>query len=66
MMNQKDKKIADQKEKIQNRDKLIKYQTNKIAELEALIRQVKVVSSSNRYGNAEVYLRKINELVRPL
>ena len=65
-MTKKDRKIANQKVMIQNRDKLIEYQTNKIAKTESILRQVSVIASSNNYGNPEAYLRKINELVRPL
>lgn len=66
MMSSKDRRIANQKVMIQNRDKLIGRQEDKIVKLEAIIRQVRTIASSNRYGNAEAYLRKINELVRPL
>lgn len=66
MMTKKDREIANQKVKIANRDKFINYQTNKIARLEATIRQISTIASNNSYGHAEVYLRKILELVRPL
>ena len=66
MMSSKDRRIANQKVMIQNRDKLIKHQEDKIAKLEAVIRQIRTIASSNRYGNAEAYLRKINELIRRL
>ena len=62
-MTQKDRKIANQKQMIENRDKLLKYQTEKVAKLEAIIRQVSAIASSNNYEHPEVYLRKINELV---
>lgn len=63
-MNRKDRKIANQKVMIQNRDKLIDYQVKRISKLEAIIRQINVLASSNKYGNEKAYLRKINELVR--
>ena len=61
-MNRKDRKIANQKVMIQNRDKLIDYQVKRISKLEAIIRQINVLASSNKYGNEKAYLRKINEL----
>ena len=64
MMTKKDREIANQKVKIANRDKFINYQTDKIAKLEATIRQISTIVSSNNYGNPEAYLRKINELIR--
>ena len=64
MMTSKDRRIANQKVMIENRDKLIEHQENKIVKLEAIIRQVRTIASSNKYGNAEAYLRKINELIR--
>lgn len=65
MFSQKDGRIANQAVMIRNRDKLIKRQEEKIAELEATIMQVRVMSSMNKYNHPEIYLRKINELVRP-
>ena len=65
-MTKKDRKIANQKTMINNRDKLIEYQKNKIVKLETIIRQINIIASSNHYGNPEAFLRKINELVRPL
>lgn len=65
MLKNKDRKIANQAVMIRNRDKLIKRQEEKIAELEATIMQVRVISSMNKYNHPEIYLRKINELVRP-
>ena len=65
MFSQKDRRIANQAVMIRNRDKLIKRQEEKIAELEATIMQVRVISSMNKYNQPEIYLRKINELVRP-
>lgn len=64
MFSQKDRRIANQAVMIRNRDKLIKRQEEKIAELEATIMQVRVMSSMNKYNHPEIYLRKINELVR--
>ena len=49
---------------IRNRNELIKKQEEKIAKLEATIMQVRVISSMNKYNHPEIYLRKINELVR--
>lgn len=66
MFTQKDRRIANQAVMIKNRDKLIKNQSNKISKLEAIIMQVGVMSSMNNYNHPEIYLRKINELVRPL
>lgn len=65
MFTRKDREIANKEVKISGRDKVIKYQEGKIAKLEAKIREVREIASSNRYGNAEAYLRKINELLRP-
>ena len=65
MFSQKDRRIANQAVMIRNRDKLIKRQEEKIAELEATIMQVRIMSSMNKYNHPEIYLRKINELVRP-
>ena len=50
-MTQKDRKIANQEVMIKNRDKLLKYQTEKVAKLEATIRQISAIASSNKYGN---------------
>ena len=66
MFTKKDRKIANQKVMIKNRDKLIKGQEEKIAKLEATIMQVRVMASMNNYNHPEIYLRKIKELVRPL
>jgi len=66
MMTQKDRKIANQRVMIRNRDKVIERQANKIAELESTIRSVRAITSMNNYSHPEVYLRKIKELVRPL
>ena len=65
MLKNKDRKIANQKIMISNRDKLIKYQEEKIEKLEAKIMQIRVISGMNKYNHPEIYLRKINELVRP-
>ena len=65
MFSQKDRRIANQAVMIRNRDKLIKRQEEKIAELESTIMQVRVISSMNKYNQPEIYLIKINELVRP-
>ena len=63
-MTQKDRKIANQEAMIKNRDKLLKYQTERVAKLEATIRQISTIASSNKYGNERAYLSKINDLVR--
>lgn len=65
MFSQKDRRIANQAVMIRNRNELIKRQEEKIVELEATIMQVRVMSSMNKYNHPEIYLRKINELVRP-
>jgi len=65
MITKKDRKIANQEVMIKNRDKLLKYQTEKVAKLEAILRQVSVIASNNKYGNERAYLANINELVRP-
>lgn len=62
MFTKKDREIANQGVKISGRDKVIKYQEGKIARLESIIRQIDVLANSNRYGNAEAYLRKIKEI----
>ena len=64
MFSQKDRRIANQAVMIRNRNELIKKQEEKIAKLEATIMQVRVISSMNKYNHQEIYLRKINELVR--
>lgn len=64
MFSQKDRRIANQAVMIRNRNELIKKQEEKIAKLEATIMQVRVMSSMNKYNHPEIYLRKINELVR--
>lgn len=64
MFSQKDRRIANQAVMIRNRNELIKRQEEKIAKLEATIMQVRVISSMNKYNHPEIYLRKINELVR--
>lgn len=66
MMTQKDRRIANQRAMIRNRNEIIERQTNKIAELEATIAQIKIFASMNNYSHPEVYLRKIKELVRRL
>lgn len=63
MFTRKDREIANQKVKILSRDKVIKYQEEKIAKLETTIKAISSIVSSNRYGNAEAYLRKINEVI---
>lgn len=65
MFSQKDRRIANQAVMIRNRNELIKRQEEKIAELETTIMQVRVISNMNKYNHPEIYLRKINELVRP-
>ena len=64
MFTKKDRQIANQKVMIKNRDKLIKEQEEKIAKLEATLRAVRAMASMNDYNHPEIYLRKINELVR--
>ena len=64
MFSQKDRRIANQAVMIRNRNELIKKKEEKIAKLEATIMQVRVISSMNKYNHPEIYLRKINELVR--
>ena len=64
MFTKKDRQIANQKVMIKNRDKLIKEQEEKIAKLEATLRAVRAMASMNDYNQPEIYLRKINELVR--
>ena len=64
MFSQKDRRIANQAVMIRNRNELIKKEKEKIAKLEATIMQVRVISSMNKYNHPEIYLRKINELVR--
>ena len=61
-MSSKDRKIANQNVMIKNRDKLIEHQTKRVAQLEATLKQIKAISSSNKYNHPEIYLRKINEL----
>lgn len=62
MFTQKDRKIANQRVMIQNRDKLIGRQRDKIAKLESKLRQIEIFASMNNYSHPEVYLRKIKEL----
>lgn len=64
MFTKKDRRIANQTVMIKNRDKLIKGQEEKIAKLEATLRAVRAMASMNNYNHPEIYLRKINELVR--
>lgn len=64
MFTKKDRQIANQKVMIKNRDKLIEKQSQRIANLEATIMQVRAMASMNNYNHPEIYLRKINELVR--
>ena len=64
MITRKDRKIANQKVMIDNRDKLIKYQEEKIAKLEAKLLNIKAMTEMNNYSYPEVFLRKINELAR--
>jgi hypothetical protein len=63
MFTRKDRKIANQKAKIENRDILIRNQQEKITRLESLLKDIEVIASSNLYGtDGKVYLRKIKEL----
>lgn len=64
MFTKKDREIANEKAKVKNRNKFIEYQENKIAKLESKLEEIKSITSMNNYGKPEVYLRKINELVR--
>ena len=66
MMTQKDRRIANQRVMIRRRDEIIEKQKEEIAKLEATLRAVRAMTSMNNYNHPEVYLRKINELVRPL
>lgn len=66
MLKNKDRKIANQKIMISNRDKLIKYQEEKIEKLEAKIMQIRVISGMNKYNHPEIYLRRINEIVNKI
>ena len=63
MFTKKDRQIANQKVMIKNRDKLIEKQSQRKANLEATIMQVRAMASMNNYNHPEVYLRKIKELV---
>lgn len=59
-MTAKNRKILNQQEKIENRDKLIKYQTERVARLEATLKQISDIASSNE----DTDMKKINELIR--
>lgn len=63
MFTKKDRQIANEKAKVKNRDKLIKRYEDKIAKLEATLTNIKAITSMNDYGQPQVYLRKINELI---
>ncbi len=63
MFTRKDRKIANQKAKIENRDILIRNQQEKITRLESLLKDIEIIASSNLYGtDGTAYLRKIKEL----
>lgn len=64
-MFKKDRKIANQKAMIRNRDKLIERQLEEKVALRKLVSEIKVVANSNLYGSdGKVYLGKIKELIR--
>ena len=63
MFRRKDRKIANLEAMVKNRDKIIKYQENKIVKLETTLSRIKIIADSNNCGNPEVYIRKIKELV---
>ncbi len=64
MFTKKDRKIANQKAMIDNRNKFIAKQEDKITTLETALRTIISTTEMNRYGYPEVYLRKINELAK--
>ena len=65
MFTKKDKKIANQKAMIENRDIVIRKQQEKITNLETLLTTIDITASSNLYGtDGKPYLGKIRELVR--
>ena len=65
MFTRKDRKIANQKAMIENRDIVIRKQQEKITNLETLLTTIDITASSNLYGtDGKPYLGKIRELVR--
>ena len=64
MFTKKDRQIANEKAKVKNRDKFIKYQEDKIAKSETALRRIIIMTEINDYGQPKVYLRKINELAK--
>ena len=65
MFTKKDRKIANQNARIENRDILIERQQEKITKLEKTLREIKIIASSNLNGtDGTLYLGKIKELVR--
>lgn len=64
MFTKKDRKIANQNTMIDNRNKFIAKQEEKITNLETALRTIKSMTEMNNYNYPEVYLRKINELAQ--
>lgn len=57
------KSLADAEVKIEERNKLIKTTREENRELKELVKEIKRLTTSNRYGRPDVILNKVKELV---
>lgn len=57
------KSLADAEVKIEERNKLIKTTREENRELKELVKEIKRLATSNRYGRPDVILNKVKELV---
>lgn len=57
------KSLADAEAKIEERNKLIKTTREENRELKELVKEIKRLATSNRYGRPDVILNKVKELV---
>lgn len=66
LINSSRKSLANAEIQISERNKLIEITVEENRELKELVKEIKRLATSNRYGKPDVILDKVKELVRPL
>ncbi|MBR3163550.1 MAG: hypothetical protein IKF17_05585 [Clostridia bacterium] len=64
LINASRRNLADAENRISQRNDLLEYQENKIKKLKNKLTILEAYITSNNYGNAELRLEKLKELVR--
>ena len=66
LINSSRKSLANAEIQIAERNKIIEVTVEENRELKELVKEIKRLATSNRYGRPDVILNKVKELVRPL